>query len=203
MFCCKKDKNKSKNKSKNKNKSITNKIHPEKDFKSISILKNNEDKKVTRRESIYPKVNRFKSQPDVVDDPDAVVRREYIYPKVNKNIIEENKLNVELQRKQKEAFTDKFLAEIIKCGHCKENFTLGDRVDFISCGTCNNFFHCGIAGSCVGPKCAVVYEGKNVSLKYCQGCVNPYLKINVLDNGQSLCKICEIDPKIDKKYLAV
>ena len=91
MFCCKKEK-------KNKSKVKTNKIHPEKDFKSISILKNNEDKKVSRRESIYPKVN--------------------------KNIIEENKLNVELQRVQKEAFTDKFLAEIIKCGNCKENFTL-------------------------------------------------------------------------------
>ena len=74
MFCCKKDKNKSKVK--------TNKIHPEKDFKSISILKNNEDKKVPRRESIYPKVNRFKSQPDhVTDDAGAVVCRESIYPK--------------------------------------------------------------------------------------------------------------------------
>ena len=149
------------------------KIHPD-NFEPISILKKNGKK-----------------------------RRKSIYPKENKNNIEENKLNVVLQREQKEAFTNKFLAEIINCGHCKENFTLGDRVDFISCGTCNNFFHCGIAGSCVGPKCAVVYEGKNVSLKYCQGCVNPYLKINVLDNGQSLCKICEIDPKIDKKYLEV
>jgi hypothetical protein len=174
MFCCKKEKHKNKTKNKNKSKVKTNKIHPEKDFELISILKNNDVKK----------------------------RRKSIYPNVNKNI-EENKLDVELQRKQKEAFTDKFLAEIINCGHCKENFTLGDRIDFISCGTCNNFFHCGIAGSCVGPKCSVVYEGKNVSLKYCEGCVNPYLKINVLDNGQSLCKICEIDPKIDKKYLEV
>ena len=197
MFCCKKEK-------KNKSKVKTNKIHPEKDFKSISILKNNEDKKVSRRESIYPKVNRLMSQPDhVEDDSGVVVSRESIYPKVNKNIIEENKLNVELQRVQKEAFTDKFLAEIIKCGHCKENFTLGDRIDLIPCNSCNNFFHCGIAGSCVGPKCSVIYEGKNVSMKYCKGCVNPYLKINVLDNGQSLCKICEIDPKIDRKFLAV
>ena len=77
MFCCKKD-----NKSKNKSKVKTNKIHPKKDFKSISILKNNEDKKVPRRESIYPKVNRFMSQPDhVLDDPGAVVLRESIYPK--------------------------------------------------------------------------------------------------------------------------
>ena len=95
MFCCNKSK-------KNKSKVKTNKIHPEKDFKSISILKNNEDKKVPRRESIYPKVNRFMSQPDHVgDDSGVVVSRESIYPKVNKNIIEENKLNVELQRKQK------------------------------------------------------------------------------------------------------
>ena len=42
MFCCKKEK-------KNKSKVKTNKIHPEKDFKSISILKNNEDKNVSRR----------------------------------------------------------------------------------------------------------------------------------------------------------
>ena len=73
----------------------------------------------------------------------------------------------------------------------------------MTCGSCHNFFHCGIAGACVGPKCSVIYEGNIESTKYCIGCVNPYLKINVLDNGQSLCKICEIDPKIDKKFLEV
>jgi len=154
-----------------------NKIYP-KELKPISISNNKNDKMIQRRKSIYPEINK-------------------------KHIIEENKLNLELQRKQKEAFTDKFISEIINCCHCKENFSLGERVDFINCGSCNNFFHCGIAGACVGPKCSVIYEGKNESMKYCKGCVNPYLKINVLDNGQALCKICEIDPKIDKKYLEV
>ena len=155
-----------------------NKVYPKKELKPISLLNNKNDQKIQRRKSIYPEINK-------------------------KHIIEENKLNLELQRKQKEAFTDKFLAEILNCGHCKKDFSLGERVDFIPCGSCNNFFHCGIAGACVGPKCSVIYEGKNELMKYCKGCVNPYLKINVLDNGQALCKICEIDPKIDKKYLEV
>ena len=167
MCCCKKNNKKNK----------LNKIHPEKEYKSISIQKNNEDKKVSRRESIYPKVN--------------------------KNIIEENKSNLKLQRIKKEEFTKKFLAEIIHCGNCKEKFSLGNRAIQMTCGSCNNFFHCGIAGACVGPKCSVIYEGNIESTKYCIGCVNPYLKINVLDNGLSLCKICEIDPKIDKKFLEV
>ena len=29
------------------------------------------------------------------------------------------------------------------------------------------------------------------SLKYCMSCVNPYLRINIMDNGQCLCKTCE------------
>ena len=30
------------------------------------------------------------------------------------------------------------------------------------------------------------------------GCVNPYLRINIMDNGQALCKTCENDPLTDK-----
>ena len=55
----------------------------------------------------------------------------------------------------------------------------------------------------VGPNCSVILDGKKESLKYCMGCVNPYLRINIMDNGLALCKLCEYDPLTDKEYLKV
>jgi hypothetical protein len=154
------------------------KIHPlpkSPQEKPISILKN----KRVKRKSIYPQQNNIRSS------------------------ISENKRIIEEKSKQRDAFTKKFLAEIIHCGACQEKFSLGDHALQINCGSCNKFFHCSIAGACVGPNCSVVLDGKKESLKYCMGCVNPYLKINIMDNGQSLCKTCEIDPRTDKKLLKV
>ena len=158
MFCCRKEDNK--------------KIHPKKEFKPISILKDNTDKdKIIKR-----------------------VKRESIYPK----IIEENQ-----SKRSRQVFIQKFLGEIISCGACQAQFNSDAYELKISCGSCHKFFHCGIAGACVGPNCSIILDGKKESLKYCLGCVNLKLKINVLNNGQALCKTCEIDPSIDKKLLEV
>lgn len=132
------------------------------------------------------------------------VKRRSIYPQENKKtVISENKRIIEEKSKQRDEFTKKFLAEIIHCGACQEKFSLGDHALQINCGSCNQFFHCSIAGACVGPNCSVILDGKKESLKYCMGCVNPYLRINIMDNGQALCKICEADPLTDKEFLKV
>ena len=142
-----------------------------------------------------------------VDQPVSIlknkrVKRKSIYPQENKKSdIYENKKSLEEKTKQRDEFTKKFLSEIIHCGACQEKFSLGDHALQINCGSCNQFFHCSIAGACVGPNCSVILDGKKESLKYCMGCVNPYLRINIMDNGQALCKTCEIDPLTDKEFL--
>jgi len=164
------------------------KIHPEKidekplqkpldkPFKPVSILKN-KNKRI-KRKSIYPQTNNIRC-----------------------SLIKDNKDNLIEKNKQRDEFTKKFLSEIIQCGACEEKFSLGDHAIQISCGSCNKFFHCSIAGACVGPNCSIILDGKSESLKYCMGCVNPYLKINIMDNGLSLCKLCESDPLTNKEYL--
>ena len=144
-----------------------------------------------------------------VDQPVSIlknkrVKRKSVYPQQNKkSAIYDNKLAIEEKSKQRDEFTKEFLAEIIHCGACQERFSLGDHALQINCGSCNQFFHCSIAGACVGPNCSVILDGKKESLKYCMGCVNPYLRINVMDNGQALCKTCEMDPLTDKNMLKV
>ena len=163
------------------------KIHPEKieekplqkplDYPK-SILKNK--KKRIKRKSIYPQTNN-----------------------IRRVLIKDNKDNLIEKSRQRDAFTKKFLSEIISCGACEEKFTLGDHAIQINCGSCNKFYHCSIAGACVGPNCSIVLDGKKESLKYCMSCVNPYLKINIMDNGQCLCKSCEKNPDTPKHYKEV
>lgn len=149
------------------------------------------------------------SKEDLEEHPKSILRnkrvkRRSIYPQENKkSLISENKRVIEEKSKQRDEFTKKFLAEIIHCGACQEKFSLGDHALQINCGSCNQFFHCSIAGACVGPNCSVILDGKKESLKYCMGCVNPYLRINIMDNGQALCKTCEADPLTDKIHLRV
>jgi len=119
----------------------------------------------------------------------------------NEEII--NKEVIEKKHQRREAFTKKFLAEIIHCGGCKEKFCLGDHALKINCGSCNQFFHCSIAGSCVGPNCSVILDGKKECMKYCSRCVNPKLRINNLENGECLCRVCEKDPLIDNTFLKI
>ena len=156
-------------------------IYPE-DFKPITILKN-------KKENI------------VKIKPKKRIKRKSIYPK--HLVIEQNRQEIEEKQKERNDFTKKFCSEIIKCGACQENFKIGDNALQINCGSCNQFFHCSIAGACVGPNCSVILDRKKQSLKYCMGCVNPYLKINIMDNGLCLCKMCENDPLINKEFLKV
>ena len=160
-------------------------------------------KKQKNFHKIHPLPKKTLEQPKSILKNKRVKRRS-IYPQENKkSVISENKRIIEEKSKKRDEFTKKFLSEIIHCGACQEKFSLGDHALQINCGSCNQFFHCSIAGACVGPNCSVILDGKKESLKYCMGCVNPYLRINIMDNGQALCKICEADPLTDKSFLKV
>jgi len=117
-----------------------------------------------------------------------------------KSDIKENKSLIEDRIKKREQFTEIFLSEVIECGGCNEVFTLRSGELKINCASCNRFFHCHIAGACIGPDCSTIMDGEKHSLKYCMSCVNPYLKINIMDNGQCLCKKCEESSDIPNHY---
>jgi hypothetical protein len=146
-------------------------------FEPRPILKN--DKKKNRRKSIYPMTTSRQEQ------------------------MKKNKEELEERHTERKEFLNLFLSERLICGGCQEHFSLGDHAIKTNCSSCNQFFHCHIAGACVGPNCSVIVDGKAESLKYCMSCVNPYLRINIEDNGQCLCKDCEKSVDIPNYYKAV
>lgn len=129
-------------------------------------------------------------------------RRNSVYPSsmTKKEQIKKNKELLEEGHKKKQEFVDKFNAEILECGGCQELFKVGDNAIQTNCASCDKFFHCHIAGACVGPNCSVIIDGEKHSLKYCLSCVNPYLKINIENNGQCLCKKCESNTDVPNHY---
>ena len=117
--------------------------------------------------------------------------------------MKKNKVEQEEKHKKQDEFMNIFLSERLICGGCQEHFSLGDHAIKTNCSSCNQFFHCHIAGACIGPNCSVKVDGKDESLKYCMSCVNPYLKINIENNGQCLCKDCEDSADIPNHYKSV
>ena len=142
----------------------------------------------------------FEPRPPFKDVPKK--RRKSIYPmKLSKQCeINDNKKNMEEEKEKREAFTDKFLSEIIQCNACSEKIALKERKPLHNCSNCDRFFCCNFAGACVGSNCSINFEGSDHSLSYCNGCVNMYLKINIQDNGQCLCKKCEESSDIPNYY---
>ena len=100
---------------------------------------------------------------------------------------------------------EKFNAELLECGGCQGLFRVFITHSYSNklCLLDAKFFHCHIAGACVGPNCSVIMSGGKYSLKYCLSCVNPYLKVNIEDNGMCLCKTCENHPDIPNYYKQV
>ena len=175
-----------------------------KNMKKSNKISNLEDIFEPRPEGFTEPISILKNGKKKEDKPEKPKRRKSIYPKMSKkDEIKKNKEIMDEKRLEKDAFIEKFNAEIIKCEGCFERFNLGEHKIVMSCSGCNGFFHCHIAGACVGPNCSVEFNGKKESLKYCMGCVNPYLKINIQDNGQCLCKGCEDMSDIPNYYKEV
>lgn len=83
-------------------------------------------------------------------------------------------------------FMDKFVREAMSCGCCKQIFNLDSNELKVHCNICNNFFHCGIAGECIGNDCKVIDSLGNIHrARYCVDCVS-----KIYSNRTCLCKDC-------------
>lgn len=98
--------------------------------------------------------------------------KEDVVKKKNK-VFPEEKVTVE--------FMNRFEREIIQCGGCNGKFPLGSNELKIHCNICNQFFHCKIAGECLGKECRS-YEHVP---RYCYGCVG-----KIIGRGTCICKEC-------------
>jgi hypothetical protein len=84
------------------------------------------------------------------------------------------------------SFMESFLRESMHCGKCRGMFSLSTNELKIHCNLCNEFFHCGIAGECVGEDCSITKpDGTKHRASYCIGCVD-----KMYSNGKCLCKDC-------------
>lgn len=75
--------------------------------------------------------------------------------------------------------------EIIQCFACKENFALRDNKLTIHCSGCYNFFHCGIAGKCIGEDCTHIMNIITKNESYCNGCASI-----IINDTTCICKTC-------------
>lgn len=83
-------------------------------------------------------------------------------------------------------FMDKFVREAMSCGCCKQIFNLDSNELKVHCNICNKFFHCGIAGECIGNDCKVIDSLGNIHrARYCVECVS-----KIYSNRTCLCKDC-------------
>ena len=88
--------------------------------------------------------------------------------------------------------TEEFLKECIICFNCKKMFNLEQNEIKINCAGCDKFFHCGIAGKCVGKNCVHKLGNLTHQLSWCNNCVSNN-EFNILNknNDKCICKQCE------------
>ena len=74
--------------------------------------------------------------------------------------------------------------EILLCYFCKYNFTLESNQIKINCAGCDQFFHCNIAGKCIGKGC----KTSGHQLSWCNSCIH-----STYGNGKCICNDCHIN----------
>ena len=78
--------------------------------------------------------------------------------------------------------------EHLLCHGCRKCFRLEDMK--IHCAGCNNFFHCCIAGKCIGKNCNdITMDGEKHTLSWCIYCV-PGLPQNKVNGQFCICGDC-------------
>ena len=82
----------------------------------------------------------------------------------------------------------------IKCSGCNELMLLEDIK--INCAGCDRFFHCCIAGKCIGEKCRgqETILGEIHQLSWCIYCV-PGISQNKVGGKYCICTECYQDSK--------
>ena len=90
--------------------------------------------------------------------------------------------------------------EGILCHGCKKCFTLESEEIKINCAGCDRFFHCCIAGKCVGPHCKnqATTLGTVHQLSWCIYCV-PGLPQNKVGGQTCICLECHKSMDQDSK----
>ena len=84
------------------------------------------------------------------------------------------------------SFMENFLRETMHCGTCRKLFQLNSNDLKIHCNICNQFYHCGIAGECIGDNCKIIKSNNKIHrASYCNNCVA--IKY---EDGKCLCKDC-------------
>tara|TARA_B110000208_G_scaffold107557_1_gene133424 strand:+ start:409 stop:783 length:375 start_codon:yes stop_codon:yes gene_type:complete len=91
-----------------------------------------------------------------------------------------------------------FNRQTILCFGCKKCFQLNENEIKLNCALCNNFFHCNIAGECIGRNCLHIIDETKHRERYCNKCVVPDL--NLSDN-KCICIDCGKDKKLISKYI--
>mgnify|MGYP000020373910 FL=1 len=84
-------------------------------------------------------------------------------------------------------YIERFRKEILFCGGCNKRFAVGTNKIKIHCNSCEKFFHCNIAGQCIGDDCKIIKEDGTIHrASYCNDCV-------ISKYGENcLCKDCGI-----------
>lgn len=77
-----------------------------------------------------------------------------------------------------------FNREIILCGGCNKCFNIGSNQIKLNCGICHKFFHCNIAGECMGNNCLFTIGDIAIRARYCNDC-----SVNKGDN-KCICNNC-------------
>ena len=102
------------------------------------------------------------------------------------SIWRENQVHPLSNEKVDHKYIDKLRREVIFCGCCKQKFNLGSNLLKIHCNICEKFYHCGIAGECIGKDCSIIKsDGSIHRASYCNNCVEE--KYN---NNTCICKDC-------------
>ena len=90
-----------------------------------------------------------------------------------------------------------FNRQTLECNECKKCFQLHQNEIKLNCSLCNNFFHCNIAGECIGKNCLHIIDGTKHKERYCNNCV--IQDLNLLDN-ECICINCGKDKTLISKY---
>ena len=82
-------------------------------------------------------------------------------------------------------YREKINNEIIQCFACKDKFALRENKLSIHCSGCYNFFHCGIAGQCIGKNCTHIINTITKYESYCNECASI-----IINDTTCICNTC-------------
>lgn len=106
-----------------------------------------------------------------------------------KEIFKKNKNKVHPKITYQERTIENYDYDKIQCQGCKESFPLENIK--INCAGCDGFFHCCIAGKCIGEKCRnqKTILGETHQLSWCIYCV-PGIPQNKVGGKECICHEC-------------